>query len=220
MKMAITICNKCTHYYGLKMTPANKICQINPLKFTKNLTVCSDINEHPEFKIIIDSREQKPFCYSRINDPNFPGMQYVNDSLKTGDYSLVGFSDPEKHKHTITEERKSLEDLYGTVGNGRDRFERELERMEKFTYKCIIIEADLYDIVKNPPDYSRMPSKSVFRSLIAFSQRYNVQVWTCTNRSMAEKMAFLILDRFYKDYVGEFTKTGVFKPGRYFSFDE
>lgn len=181
---------------------------------------CFNIKPEKDFTVIIDNREQRPWFFDKINNDNFPNLKFVNGTLKTGDYSLLGFSDPKKHKNTITVERKSLEDLYGTVGSGRERFEKELIRMQEFTKKVIIIEADLATIIKNPPDYSQIPPKAVFRSLIAFSMRYNVQVWPCTNRSMAEKAAFIILDRFYKDYVGTFTeKTKIFKPGRFF-FDK
>jgi len=212
------ICQICENASILKAQSQNVFCLKNEINLSSIRKKCEKFNIHPDkdFTIIVDSRENRPWFFDKLNNDNFPNLKYVNGGLKTGDYSITGFSDPEKHEKTICVERKSLEDLYGTVGSGRERFERELIRMQKFTQKAIIIEADLYTIIKNPPDYTRMPPKAVFRSLIAFSMRYGVQVWPCKNRSMAEKTAFIMLDRFYKDQVGEFSKTMIFKPGRFF----
>ncbi len=218
MAMANPICKICKHMHYYRSAPANPQC----LK-SRNIYLpkkkCEDflIKKEFDFTIIVDTREQNPYFFSRLGDKNFPNLKYINKGLKTGDYSLVCFSDPSESKHSICIERKSLSDLYGTVGKGRERFQKELERMERFTQKAIIIEANLAEIIRRPPDYTKMPPKAVFRSLIAFSMRHGIQVWACENKSMAEKTAFIILDRFYKDFVGGFSKNGTFKPGRYFS---
>lgn len=68
-------------------------------------------------KIIIDTREQTPFDFGKFECP------VVTDTLATGDYSLTGLED------RVAAERNSLDDLLGClIGEGRERFERELVR--------------------------------------------------------------------------------------------
>ena len=75
--------------------------------------------------ILIDSREQRPYTFQNIK-PEPP--ETIMQGLTTGDYSVAGF------ESRICVERKSMIDLFGSVGTGRQRFEREMERMGKFDY--------------------------------------------------------------------------------------
>lgn len=147
-----------------------------------------------DFTIIIDTREQLPFSFKSIK-PDTPDTS--TQTLKTGDYSVAGLSDK------IVIERKSLADLFSSVGSGRDRFEREMQRMSEFDYAALVIESSLISIFLNPPSRSKMQPKSVFRTLIAWSQRYNVHVWPAWSRDAAERITYLILKRYYDDYVKE-----------------
>jgi len=44
-----------------------------------------------------------------------------------------------------------------------------------------------------------MRPKAVYRTLVAWSQRYNVKVWPCPNRVFMEKHIYLTLKRFFDD---------------------
>ena len=143
------------------------------------------------FIIAIDTREQRPFTFQSIK-PTAPDT--VTQTLKTGDYSVVGLED------NVCVERKSLADLFSSVGTGRERFEREMVRMSEMQYAALVIESSLAGIFTNPPARSKMSPKSVFRTLIAWSQRYNVHVWPMWNREAAERVTYLILKRFFDDY--------------------
>ncbi len=145
-----------------------------------------------EFKIVIDSREQLPFDF-HCQELNHGKVLTERKTLKTGDYSIQGLEDK------ITIERKSLSDLFSSVGSGRKRFEREMERMSKFDYAALVVESSLADIFTNPPNRSKMPSKSVFRTLIAWSQRYNVHLWPMWDRQSAERVTYLLLKRYWDD---------------------
>jgi DNA excision repair protein ERCC-4 len=70
----------------------------------------------PPFIIAVDSREQRPFTFDAW--PTAPA------TLAAGDYSIVGL---EEH---VAIERKSLDDLAGCCGRDRDRFKRELHRLQ------------------------------------------------------------------------------------------
>ena len=141
-----------------------------------------------EYTIIQDSREQNGLFKKSAQ------QDVVTEKLDTGDYSIKGLEDK------ITIERKTLTDLFGSVGNGRKRLEAEFQRMQSFDYAALVIESSLASIFTNPPSRSDMNPKSVFRTLIAWSQRYNVHVWPMWNREAAERVTYLILKRFYDDY--------------------
>ncbi len=104
------------------------------------------------FTIVIDSREQRPY--------QFPGA--VVQALPTGDYSIVGLTD------RVTIERKSKSDAYSSLGHGRARFRRELERLALFDYAAIVVEDSVPGFLQRPP-HSKMNPKSAMCSLLAWS---------------------------------------------------
>lgn len=149
--------------------------------------------------VLIDTREQKPVLFDKVGNQNFPGLNAVEfATLTTGDYSVKGY-EYSISDESITIERKSLSDLFGSTGRGRDRLEQEFIRMSQFTHASFVIEADLRTIFQTPPQTSQMNPKAVFRTLIAFSQRHNVCVWPCPTRSFAEKCIYILLHRFWSD---------------------
>lgn len=148
--------------------------------------------------ILIDKREQNPVLYDKMNDPRFPDLKIMWGTLKTGDYSLYGY-ELAGYSHSVCIERKSLSDLFQSCGRGRARLQKEFERMAEFDHAEIIIENDLRTMFKNPPPMSMMKPKTVYRTLLAWSQRYNVKVWPCPSRSFMEQHIFLTLKRFYDD---------------------
>jgi DNA excision repair protein ERCC-4 len=144
----------------------------------------------PEPMIIIqDTREQRPYTFECIN----PKPLVVVNTLQAGDYSLKDF------ENQITIERKSLLDAYGTFGRGRQRFQKELERMINYRFAAVIIEADWHTIVKRPPARSRLHPKTVVASIAAWSQRFKVHFWTCPDREFAERWTYRLLERFWQD---------------------
>ena len=153
----------------------------------------------PDISVIIDTREQAPVLLDKAGSPEFPGLHVEFGTLKTGDYSIVGMSDPNSHQHSITIERKSLPDLFSSTGRDRARLEREFMRMAEFDYAEIVVEGDLRQVFLSPPPLSQMLPKSVYRSILAFSQRFNVVPWFCPDRAFAEKHIYLSLMRFYTD---------------------
>lgn len=89
---------------------------------------------------LIDSREQLPFDFFAISErlsqtAKKPiSLKSKIGTLTTGDYSIEGL---ENH---ICIERKAPDDLLGCIGNGRERFERELKRMLSYPARCIVVE--------------------------------------------------------------------------------
>lgn len=150
------------------------------------------------FTVIIDTNEQRPFFYDKVGDPNFPGMRIKDRWMKTGDYSIEGCDSPEC-QYSIVIERKSLSDLFGSTGRGRERLGKEFQRMSEFDYAAFVVEADWRTVICSPPETSAMDPKKILRTVIAFCQRYDVHPWFCPDRSFAEKITYLLLKRFWDD---------------------
>jgi len=111
--------------------------------------------------------------------------------LLSGDYSLVGLQDQ------IAVERKELIDLFNTIGQSRDRFHRELERLSRLTFAAVVVEAEWSTILDHPPENSRLSPKTIFRSVIAWQQLFpTVAWWFVPGRRPAEIVTFRILEWF------------------------
>lgn len=138
-------------------------------------------NAKSSFTVVIDSREQQPY--------EFPGS--VVKGLATGDYSIQGFED------RVAIERKSLQDAYASLGGGRKRFERELQRLSKLSYAAIVIESTLEEFLKGPA-FSQMNPKAAVNSIIAWSVKYRVCVFFAGNRILGKALTYRLLEKFLK----------------------
>lgn len=164
------------------------------------------------FLTLVDSREQHPFSFTGLHaDADQSGLPLVVPvewrTLPTGDYSIDGYT------VAVAIERKSREDLYHTIISERERFIRELERLNAMRFAAVVVEESLGACIRNPPDYGRMPpghkAKTLFRSVLAFQQRYrNVHWFFCDDRRLAEVTTFRMLERFWSDQRG----TGTISP--------
>ncbi len=76
---------------------------------------------------IVDSREQRPL--------DLLPLKMIGGSLATGDYSILGL------EASIAIERKSLPDLIGCVGQERERFDRECQRLLGYPTRAIVVES-------------------------------------------------------------------------------
>ncbi len=88
--------------------------------------------EPSDITAIIDTREQRPWDLSPLKSKI--------GTLDTADYSICGL------ESYIRVERKSLPDLLGCIGNGRERFEREISRLKAYPSRCVIVEASWSDL--------------------------------------------------------------------------
>jgi ERCC4-type nuclease len=148
---------------------------------------------------LIDHREQLPFAFTGLRTDAKDGRRPLvvptqRAALVTGDYSLEGSTD------LVAIERKGLPDLYSTLGQGRDRFERELQRLAAMRFAAVVVEADWLKILRDPPENSRLNPKTIFRSVLAWQQRFvHVHWWFCGDRRFTEVVTFRILERFLKE---------------------
>lgn len=147
------------------------------------------------FTVLVDSREQLPYEFSGIIGPAGEALIVPMSivGLTTGDYSVKGLND------SLAVERKSLEDLYGSITWGRERFEREIERLDNLPgFAAVVIEATWAEIAApaehRPGWENRTDPRSVEGTIAAWSVRYRrVHWWAAGDRRGAELRTFSIL---------------------------
>ena len=138
-----------------------------------------------QFIIAIDTREQRPY--------EFPGAEVK--TLPTGDYSIVGLED------RVAIERKSKADAYNSLGQGRARFRRELERLAEIDYAAIVVEDSVPGFLCRPA-HCKMNPRSAIGSLLAWSVRYRVPVYFAGDRVHGQALTYKLLQMYFK-YRGE-----------------
>jgi ERCC4-type nuclease len=87
----------------------------------------------PEMVVaVIDTREQAPLDLSPL--------RVEVATLATGDYSVRGL------EHVVAVERKRLSDLLACVGQERERFDREVQRLLAYPVRALVVEATWSDV--------------------------------------------------------------------------
>lgn len=157
----------------------------------------------PTLTIRIDTREQDPFTFESVRMPILP-FRTIRGTLPTGDYADNDRLTLSPEDQAVVE-RKSLADLYNTMGKGRDRFTRECVRMAEYGYAAIVIEASWEQIMApNSIGMLRHPTKmlpkTVVLGLLALAQRYRIHVIPCPGRKFAEQLTHRILERWARDH--------------------
>lgn len=131
---------------------------------------------------IVDTREQLPLSFARF--PNWIAGER-RDTVPVGDYTVEGMED------LLALERKSLEDLVGTLTHSRERFIRMCEKLACLKYKAILVECT-YEDVKSPypGEFSSAHPNGISGSLDAIEARWGIPViYTSRHRVLAEEKA-------------------------------
>lgn len=116
--------------------------------------------------ILIDSREGLPIEFKH---------EYITgvkiQKLEVGDYCCLykNGSIP-----NIIFERKSIPDLFGTLGKGYKRFKKELVRAEELNIKLILIIEGSFSKVLNGFERSSLSGESIIKKLFTLWVRYNL----------------------------------------------
>jgi len=134
-----------------------------------------------DVRVQIDSREQLPWDLSPL--------QEEVGTLETGDYALSG----DGLRDLIRIERKSLVDLVGVVGVGRDRFEREIDRLQAFPVRVLIVEANWSDI--DAGDWRGKVTPETVRASLGSWMVRGLNVVLAGDRTRAQQIACGLLYR-------------------------
>lgn len=157
------------------------------------------------FTIVTDTREQLPFGFDGLKAGAKDGyaplvVNTVTMGMRAGDYGLLDDETGEP-RGDVAIERKSFGDAHATFSHGRERFERELEKLNEMTFAAVVIEASWHDLMyASPPNCKGMLPKTVVRSIIAWCIRYpRVHWFPMPDRRHAEAMTFRLLERFARE---------------------
>jgi len=124
--------------------------------------------------VVVDTREQEPYGFN----PRL--VTQVRRALPAGDYSVAGLEE------TIAVERKTLDDFVGTVMRVRERFYRELQRLQRYPRACVVVEANLSDILAGRYRCDAHPH-AVVGSALAIMVDFGVPVYFSSSRQVACK---------------------------------
>ena len=125
-------------------------------------------------KIIQDTREQTPldFCDPLVTET-------LVEKLDVGDYRAEyknGF------RPNAVFERKSISDLFGTLGAGYPRFKRAVQRgMDSDTRVILIVEGTISDVILGDA-YSTIDGNAIIKTMFSLWVRYDVFPVFCMNR--------------------------------------
>lgn len=143
--------------------------------------------------IIIDTREQTPFIFG-------PEVATAPGTLASGDYSLSGLTD------LIAIERKSLPDLCACIGRERDRFKRELHRLQAYRCRAVIVETDMSTVMAGTYR-SKVAPAAVLGSCSKWMVRYGVPFVFAGDHGAA--VCHSILKNFHSHLVETVTAAGL-----------
>lgn len=140
------------------------------------------------FVFAVDTREQAPFPLL--------GFAAIRKTLKAGDYSIVGLEDK------VAVERKSYTDAWGSMAQGRARFERCVKRLADLDRAAIVIECGVRELAQQPSYIQRVTPASVVGGLISWSAQYRLPVFFCDDRAHAERVTVRFLAAYWKHLAG------------------
>jgi len=128
-----------------------------------------------DYDLVVDTREQNPL----------PFRKCITGTLSYGDYAAK----VEDDYLPVVFERKSPNDLWGTITKGHDRFKEEILRAsDKGDKLIVIVECSYSDFINKKFDgsyHSNLPVHVVIKILHKLQVRYNLEFVFCNNRSEA-----------------------------------
>jgi DNA excision repair protein ERCC-4 len=142
------------------------------------------------FTIFADTREKKPYSFSR-----YP-ISVEEMELKTGDYCVSGDGWMENGTFypKFATERKSASDFLNSITWERDRFERELERADKFDTRMPIIVEQNYQHFMKDNHYKDVHPNSIEATVDAHTDRYYAEYFFTRDRKRATDLTYDFLE--------------------------
>lgn len=145
-----------------------------------------------DLKIIIDTREQKPW--------SFEEHATAHRKLDTGDYSVEGL------EHLLAIERKrNVAEIANNITESR--FKDVIQRLKTFKYSFVLLEFDLNNVLEYPIGSTipkrlwskiRISPQYILKHLTDLQVDHGIHVLFCGSSSNAEKIALSIMRRVYK----------------------
>jgi len=135
--------------------------------------------------VVVDTREQEPYTFES------GCTEVVRRALPAGDYSVEG------HEDSVAVERKTLEDFVSTVIRSRKRFTKELRRLSEYDAACVVVEADLRDILGGRYRSGAHPN-AVLGALLSIVVDFGIPVFFCSDRQATCRFVEEFLHRYHR----------------------
>lgn len=147
-------------------------------------------------KIIVDSREQAPLSFNKDR------FDVITEGVPYADYWCeVPNTEGSFTQIPICFERKGLGDLFGTMGNGYDRFKREMERCKEAKFHMIlVVEGTLSEVLRGYK-HSSIEGKSLLKKLAMLRIRYDLEVLFFDGRAEMARWIEEVFDAVYRNYL-------------------
>lgn len=127
--------------------------------------------------VYYDTRERTPFTETEA----WKDVEAVCITMHTADYT---------NDDGLLIERKSIPDICNSLGRGKERFMREVER----GFQYLIIEGTEKDVAAHlKRRHSRMSAKYIMSMLNRIHNQYGVDVIMCKDREEAASIALYLL---------------------------
>ena len=137
--------------------------------------------------VLVDAREQTPL--------DIQAYPVEVCTLSAGDYGIRGFSDWNNPRFIA--ERKSIDDLIGSLTRERERFWRELGLLRRFGFAALLVEARESD-VESGQYRSMAKPQSILASLTAIEVRMGVHVLWCGSHDGAARRFEMLVRQFVR----------------------
>ena len=149
------------------------------------------------FTVVIDTNETLPFSFSAIKDRDGKIIQ-IPTIIKPmwvqglGDYSIEGM------ESDVQIERKSMDDLLGTLSGRRENFEAEIAQLDSLcSFSAIVCECSWADILQDNHEHGAR-AKGVSRTFLSWAIKYPSVHWImCAGRGHAEIVTYWLLHNFW-----------------------
>lgn len=148
--------------------------------------------------IIRDSREKVDFW--RFDQYEECKGEIVK-GLKSADYSIEGYED-----EISLERKRTTGELATNLGSKLTQFRAELERLQSYNIRYVLLEFTLEDLLAFPENSGipkktwgklKMSGKYMAKLINELSEQFKVEFVFCGNKDNAENIAFEILKEFY-----------------------
>lgn len=128
--------------------------------------------------LLVDTREQKPLSFFH------PEIRPKRATVLCGDYAMVYRNGV---RSAVEFERKSLDDLYGSLTSGHTRFKRKLLRARKLGVRLVLaVECPLTRVYAGTR-HSKAQPRAIVKTVFTFWAKYRLfPVFFQDRREMAE----------------------------------
>lgn len=140
--------------------------------------------------ILIDTREQDPLLFVGCED-----VQISRELVPAGDYTLVGHDMPGDDHSVAFERKKNCQELCGNLGTGWDRFVREAEKLQQYTYKQIVVCGHDNFLELYNRKFTQLHPNFIYKRLAELHINYGITTIFLPNREIAQNYIF----RHFKD---------------------